>query len=249
MPPLSTPAVILHTFPYGETSKIVRLLTRDLGPQSAIAKGARQVRSRFGARLQVFSEGVAQLYVKASRDLQTLSEFDVTDQHSGLGDDVRRYAAAAALAEMALRFCPAEPFPQAFTLTVEALASLEGLPATDLSVASLGWLWALVAVLGFAPRADACARDGRPLPEGRIRFSVAEGGFLCSACARRAGGRTLEPQDRAVLQQLITGDLSRIDPLTPKHAAAHRRVLVRFVERHVAEGRELPALEFWREQS
>jgi hypothetical protein len=59
----------------------------------------------------------------------------------------------------------------------------------------------------------------------------------------------LEPQDRTVLEQLITGDLSQIDPLTPKHAAAHRRLLVRFVERHVAEGRELSALEFWREQS
>jgi hypothetical protein len=28
---------------------------------------------------------------------------------------------------------------------------------------------------------------------------------------------------------------------------AHRRLLVRFVERHVAEGRELKALELWQE--
>ena len=52
-----------------------------------------------------------------------------------------------------------------------------------------------------------------------------------------------------MLWHLITGDLSPIGPLTNKHAAAHRRLLVRYVERHVAEGRDLPALEFWREQS
>jgi recombinational DNA repair protein (RecF pathway) len=39
MAPVSTPAVVLQTFRYSETSKIVRLATRDLGVQSAIARG------------------------------------------------------------------------------------------------------------------------------------------------------------------------------------------------------------------
>ena len=52
MPLVSTDAIILHSFRYGETSKIVRLLTRDHGPQSVIAKGAMNPKSKFGARLQ-----------------------------------------------------------------------------------------------------------------------------------------------------------------------------------------------------
>jgi DNA repair protein RecO (recombination protein O) len=247
MAPIGSLAVILHAFPYGETSKIVRLLTRDLGPQSAMARGARQARSRFGARLQVFSEGVVQLYLKPNRDLQTMADFDVTEQHEGLTRDVRRYAAAAALAEIVLRFSPAEPVPDIFDLTVQALASLDKEATSRLAVASLGWLWVLVAALGFAPRADACARDGRALPVGPVRFSVAEGGFLCDACAHVAGGTTLELDDRGVLERLISGNASDIEPIAPRHAAAHRRLLVRFVERHVAEGRELKALELWRE--
>lgn len=247
MAPISSPAVILHAFPYGETSKIVRLLTRELGPQSALARGARQARSRFGARLQVFSEGVAQLYFKSNRDLQTVADFDVSVQHEGLSRDVRRYAAAAACAELVLRFGPAEPVPDLFDLTVQALTSLEHEPADRLDVVALGWLWALVASLGFAPRADACARDGHALPPGPVRFSVAEGGFLCRACARGSGGTTLEPDDRAALERLIEGDLAGLAPLSPRHAEAHRRLVVRFVERHVAEGRELKALELWRE--
>ncbi|MGH9262540.1 MAG: DNA repair protein RecO, partial [Acidimicrobiales bacterium] len=66
----STPAVVLQTYRYSETSKVVRLATRDLGLQSAIAKGALRPRSPFGAGLELLSEGVAQLYHRESRELQ-----------------------------------------------------------------------------------------------------------------------------------------------------------------------------------
>ena len=57
MPLVSTPAVVLATHRYSETSKIVRLATLDLGVQSAIAKGALRPRSRFGAALQTAESG------------------------------------------------------------------------------------------------------------------------------------------------------------------------------------------------
>ena len=40
MPVVTTPAIVLSALRYSETSKIVRLATRDHGVQSAIAKGA-----------------------------------------------------------------------------------------------------------------------------------------------------------------------------------------------------------------
>jgi DNA repair protein RecO (recombination protein O) len=64
-----TPAVVLRTYRYSETSKVVRLATRDLGVQSAIAKGALRAKSRFGAGLELLSEGMAQLYHRDSREL------------------------------------------------------------------------------------------------------------------------------------------------------------------------------------
>src|SRR5881396_3784205 len=114
MPPVSTPAIILTTLRYGETSKIVRLATRDLGVQSAIAKGALRPKSRFGAALQGLSEGQAELLVKEHRELHVLAAFDLTRLRSGLTQDLDRYAAAAALAEVMLRFAPADPHPESF---------------------------------------------------------------------------------------------------------------------------------------
>src|SRR5256885_633866 len=74
---VTTPAVVLQTYRYSETSKVVRLATRDLGVQSAIAKGALRPKSRFGAGLELLSEGVAQLYFRETRELHTLGAFDL----------------------------------------------------------------------------------------------------------------------------------------------------------------------------
>jgi hypothetical protein len=81
---VSTPAIVLRTYPYSETSKIVRLATRDYGVQSAIAKGVLRPKSPFGAALETLSEGVAQLYHKETRELQILAAFDVTQLRRGL---------------------------------------------------------------------------------------------------------------------------------------------------------------------
>src|SRR5256886_11602825 len=69
---VTTPAVVLQTYRYSETSKVVRLATRELGVQSAIAKGALRPKSRFGAGLELLSEGSAQLYFHEARELHTL---------------------------------------------------------------------------------------------------------------------------------------------------------------------------------
>jgi DNA repair protein RecO (recombination protein O) len=101
---ITTPAIVLHAFDYSETSRIVRLATRDAGVQSALARGAKRSRSRFGSAFGLFAEGVAQLHVKEGRELQTLGAFDVTRVRSELGADLGRFAGASAVAELVLRF-------------------------------------------------------------------------------------------------------------------------------------------------
>src|SRR5437899_992732 len=94
---VTTPAIVLQTYRYSETSKVVRLATRDLGVQSAIAKGALRPKSRFGAGLELLSEGMAQLYFRETRELHTLGAFDLTNLRRELAADVGRFAGATAL--------------------------------------------------------------------------------------------------------------------------------------------------------
>src|SRR5882762_1201169 len=125
MAPVATPAVVLQTYRYSETSKIVRLATRDLGVQSAIAKGVLRPKSRFGAGLELLSEGVAQLYFREVRELHTLGAFDLVNLRRDLAGDVGRFAGAAALAEVMLKMAPPAPLPAAYDTLTAALDVLE----------------------------------------------------------------------------------------------------------------------------
>ena len=96
MPVVSTRSIILHSFNYSETSKILRLLTRDHGVQSVIAKGAQRPKSRFGGVLELFTEGVASFSLRESRDLHTLTGFDLVRTRQLLGGSLTRFASPGA---------------------------------------------------------------------------------------------------------------------------------------------------------
>jgi DNA repair protein RecO (recombination protein O) len=248
MPLASTPAIVLSALRYSETSKIVRLATRDYGVQSAIAKGALRPKSRFGGALQLLSEGQAQLLMKEGRELNLLTAFDLRRLHVGLAAQLDRYAVACALAEVMLRFAPPDPHPESFEALQHALGELETAPEHQVEPLGFRLLWQLVSVLGFAPSVDACVIDGTLLPEnGSLPFSTRDGGALCPSCAIQRGATHLPEEDRADLVRLL--DLAAPLPsLDSRHGAAHRRLLARYIRYHLGEGADLPALEFWMER-
>jgi DNA repair protein RecO (recombination protein O) len=245
MPLVSTPAIVLSTLRYSETSKIVRLATRDHGVQSAIAKGALRAKSRFGGALQLLSEGQAQLLMKEYRELNILTAFDLRRLHVGLAADLERYAVAGALSEVILRFAPPDPHPQSFDVLQHALADLETAPIASVEPLGFRLLWQLVSVLGFAPSIDSCVIDGTPLPpDGPLPFSTRDGGALCAACAIQRGATQLPQHDRTDLVSLLDSTAA-LPTFDARHGAAHRRLLARYIRYHLAEGADLPALEFW----
>jgi DNA repair protein RecO (recombination protein O) len=242
---VATPAIVLSALRYSETSKIVRLATREVGVQSAIAKGALRPRSRFGAALQLLSEGQAQLLTKEHRELHTLAAFDLTHLHTGLTTDLSRYATASALAEVMLRFAPADPHPESYDLLRDALALLERAPTAELEPLGFRLLWRQVCVLGFAPSLNACVRDGALVPaEGGLPFSTREGGALCATCAAQHGATQLPPLARSDLAALLDSE-ARLPVLDSRHAESHRRLLAGYIRYHLGEGADLPGLEFW----
>jgi DNA repair protein RecO (recombination protein O) len=245
---LHTPAVVLQTYRYSETSKIVRLATREQGVQSAIAKGALRPRSRFGAGLELLGEGIAQLYFREQRELHTLAAFDVVDLRRGLATDVARFAGATAQAEVMLRMAPAAPLAPAYDTFVAGLDALVTAPPADVDAAAIRGLWRLLAVLGFEASLAVCVKDGATVEANgaRVAFSIAEGGVLCARCAATApaGTTRLPPADYQALLALsdATTALPAVDD---PHAAAHRRLVARFVRHHLGDARPLTAMEFW----
>ena len=240
---VSTPAVVLQTYRYSETSKIVRLATRDLGVQSAIAKGVLRPRSPFGAALETLSEGVAQLYHKETRELQTLAAFDVLQLRRDLAGDLGRFAGAAALAEVILKMAPPAPLPAAYDAFIQGLDALAQATPAQADAVAVRWLWLLVGVLGFAPQLETCVRDDNAV-SGTVAFSTDEGGVLCGTCAGKQTPPTTRLPPQAYRDLLALNDAAAELPvLDAAHTAAHRRLVARFVRHHLGEiGR---AIDIW----
>lgn len=239
MPQVTTAALILQTFPYGETSRILRLLTATNGVQSAIAKGVRRPRSRFAGVMEPFAEGMATLYLKETRELQTLSDFELTRARQGLGRDLVRFAGASLLAEVILRTVGVDPNPDLFHSACSALDRVESASAERAESVVLGEAWRLIAALGFAPGIDDCLDCGRVIDGEDPSFDYAAGGVRCSDCARGAPGRRIPFHALAALRAMIGGADVCLD-----RTAGHWWLLARFLDHHVLEGSPLRSFAF-----
>jgi DNA repair protein RecO (recombination protein O) len=242
---VTTDAVVLHHFDYLESSRILRLVTREHGVQSVLARGARRSKSRFGSSLDVFASGVAQFNTKPGRDLHNLSGFDLTRSRIGLAGDLDRFAAASAMAELVLAFAQADPHDTIFdvlTESLDALGQAERETATDVGLASA---WRLLSALGFAPAVDACHVCGAAIPPNEpAAFSLAGGGVVCARCRTTVSvSRTLPPDARATMARWMAGESAALPGSADRRA--HVRLLREFLQYHLADGRELRALAAW----
>ncbi len=238
--PVVTESVILQTFAYGETSRILKLLTATHGLQSAIAKGARRPRSRYGGILEPFSEGVATLYIRETRDLQTLSDFELTHSGQSLGADLLRFGGASLIAEIVLRAAMEEPHAGLYQRVRQALRRLECEPPVSVEVAVLSEVWQLVACLGFEPGLTSCLDCDRVLDDDApVTFDYAAGGVRCSDCAAGAPGKPIPAQARSALLAMLGGQ-----PVVAARTEGHWWLLTRYLDHHVLEGSTLHSLSF-----
>jgi DNA repair protein RecO (recombination protein O) len=242
---VSTEAIVLHAFDYLESSRVLRLATRDAGVRSAIAKGARRSTRRFGGGLDLFSRGVAHLYTKPGRDLDTLAGFDDLRASADLATDLGRFTGASAIAELTLRFSrEASVDASLYDAVAGAVEAISAAPPEQTREAVLAGAWRIVAELGFAPTLDDCGDCHAPLaPDDVAMFSHPSGGALCTRCSRLARGRVLPAAARAAIRAWLAGASVRL--IDGGEVRAHQRLLREFLVEHLLDGRPLRAFDAW----
>ena len=145
--------LVLRTRPLTETSLIVHWLTPSLGRLATVAKGARQAKSSFRGKLDLFY--LADLSFGRSRcsELHTLREVSLRDTHSGLRQDLgllQQASYCAALLEQSTEL--ETPLPHLFDLMVSLVRHLLAHPQQPATV--FAFELKLLTELGLKPDLD-----------------------------------------------------------------------------------------------
>lgn len=238
MPLYSDEAVVLRTRKLAEADRIITLLTRERGIVRAVAKGVRRTSSRFGSRLEPFTH--VDLQLAEGRNLDTITQA-VTRSSFGeaISADYDRYTAASVMVETVERLVveEREPAVQQYQLLVGGLRAMAAGEHRGSDVMDSFVLRSL-AVAGYAPSFDGCARCGL---EGPHRdFHPPSGGVLCPGC--RAPG-SARPADATVtlLGALLAGDWAAVDTAQDRDRREARGLISAYLAWHLERGlRSLP---------
>jgi DNA repair protein RecO (recombination protein O) len=132
-----TRAIVLRTFPFGESSCVVSLYTRDHGKLRALAKGAWRPKGSFDAALDLLSTCQVLVLRKSSDSLHLLTEAFL-EHRFRVGRSLASYLAALDLAELldALT-ADGDHQPELFDVAYSTLRTLSA-PADGASVAGGG---------------------------------------------------------------------------------------------------------------
>jgi DNA repair protein RecO (recombination protein O) len=192
MTPDKTQAIVIRAIPFGETSAVVTLFTREYGKLRALAKGAWRPKSAFDGALDLLSIGQVLVLRKSSDQLDVLTEARL-DRRFRVGGSVAAVRASMQVAELLdVLTADADPHPELFdaaTATIVNLSDWRG-PDGPVHAAVIQTELSLLRLTGHAPALDACAECAAPLPvAGRIAFGMLDGGTLCPRC--RPGKRSV----------------------------------------------------------
>ncbi|MGH7321297.1 MAG: DNA repair protein RecO [Candidatus Rokuibacteriota bacterium] len=199
MPLFRTQGIVLRARDLGEHDRLITLYTRDLGRLTAVARGARRLRSRFGGALELFTWGDAIGFEREGRELVQLDHFDIRRSFRGLREDLERLGQGARIVEALARLTgERDPHPACFALLLRALRALETGAAARVQLA---FTLRLLDLLGHRPRLDRCVRCARALGTATITFDPDRGGGVCGSCRTPSSGVT-SPRVLAVLRGL-----------------------------------------------
>ena len=179
---------------YGEADRILHLYTPQRGRVSAIAKGVRRAKSRFGGRLEPFFRLQLVLYEGRS-DLLTVTSAETLAGHRRLREDGAALDTAARACDAVGRlFDDGEPHAGVYHLLANELALLDADAATAPAAPTRSpSASSCCSPPGFAPQLSACASCGER--EHLAGFSGAAGGVVCSACEAGAFGLDQDAHD------------------------------------------------------
>jgi DNA repair protein RecO (recombination protein O) len=208
---LRSEGIVLKTYDFRETSRIITFFSKDFGRLKLLAKGIKKPGSRFGASLELFTHSSVIFYKRETKEIYTVSDSQIIHSFDRLRSNLTSFAQASSILSFLSGTTPAEePHTQLFALSLSALRLLEGRPE---KVLLWGYFIKALALLGYSPEFTKCVECGKP--SNSTRFSIDRGGVLCMECQKDLPGLNLSRATISVLKNAQERELKRLVSLKP----------------------------------
>ncbi len=200
---LYSPAVVLRTWPFGESDKIVSLFTENYGKLIGIAKGAMRSRKRFVNSLEPFALVNLSFQDRPHSNLAFILSADLISGFRQLATTLERISYASYLVEITDGLCAErEDNTEVFHHLKDGLGYLaeNGTSLRFLTSFELK----LLRLTGYQPILDTCKKCHKDRVEAAVsrwHFSPLDGGILCDSCSRSC--REILPLSSAAVEILM----------------------------------------------
>lgn len=168
---------ILKETPYGETSKIINVLTKDKGIIGIVCKGAKSMKSKLRAFTNVYSYGVFNLYYKENK-LSTLASVDIIDPLKNIKSDLTLISYLTYISDLTYQVAKQADSKKLYDDFINTVLKIEkGIdPLTLMNILELKYL----PLLGVGLNLDECIKCGSK--KSIVTIDASYGGIVCQNC-------------------------------------------------------------------
>ncbi len=198
--------IVLDERAYGETSKIINVLTKDYGIIGMIAKGARSLKSELRSTTTKLTYGLFHIYYKEDK-LSTLTSVDVLNRFKNIQKDITKISYATFALDLARQVVKQYYTQAIYEMLIAALLKIdEGFdPLVITNILELKYL----EYLGVMPIVEACSVCGNK--EGIVTLSVERGGYVCQNC--HTNEKIVDVKTIKLIRMFYYVDISKITKL------------------------------------
>lgn len=227
-------AIVLRTYNLAEADKIVICLTRKAGLVRAVARGARRLKSKYGAGLEPYTVLALSFYEKEGRELVSVRDAEILRSYFHLSKSAETMTALAYMSELVLGFAPPhEPNEKLFRMVSACLNALAETPEGVQAITRYFEIW-LLKLGGFFPDLRVCADCGRRIGgEAGVYLNV-ECRPRCYVCSSGGQGAQLSKEAHARIeaaQRLSPNEFARSTGANTGAQAEVAEVTKRLIER------------------
>lgn len=192
MPSYKAKAIVLKSYKLGEADKIIKMYSKDHGIISAVAKGSRKTKSRFGGRLEL--NNIIDLELYKGRNLDVITQAEALKSFKSIPKDFYKYIFSELVGEIVLKTQGEEEADLSdimFKLIYVTLNQIDQCREEDiktLKLISCFFMARFLKITGYLPVLNSCAVCGnkiREIDKKSLAFSASFGGIVCRTCRHK----------------------------------------------------------------